>query len=73
MAVVAQQTETQLAIAREERRYQARLAAYTETLSVLKSTTEWEEQVNWWSYGDDSLPTYAACRDLRWSRPRTDR
>ena len=54
LAVVAQQTETQLAIAREERRYQARLAAYTETLSVLKSTTEWEKQVNWWSYGDDS-------------------
>jgi hypothetical protein len=54
LAVVAQQTETQLAIAREERRYQARLEAYTETLAVLKSTTEWEKQVNWWSYGNDA-------------------
>jgi len=36
-----------------ERRYHARFAAYTETLSVLKSTTEWEKQVNWWSYSND--------------------
>jgi len=42
LAVVAQQIEKQLAIAPEERRYQARLVAYTDTLAVLKSTTEWE-------------------------------
>ena len=42
LAVVAQQIEKQLGIAPEERRYQARLVAYTDTLAVLKSTTEWE-------------------------------
>jgi hypothetical protein len=42
LAVVAQQIEKQLAIAPEERRYQARLVAYTDTLAVLKNTTEWE-------------------------------
>jgi hypothetical protein len=56
LAVVAQQTETQVAIAREDRLYRSRLDAYTATLAHFEGFTFWELKINWWSYYDAPAP-----------------